>query len=619
MAATEKTETSNGSYTSDAKAVGTSFSIDGTYIAGGGQKKGTMGDKGIKFRTSKNGNTIVFDVAEGYRILKIDFDGYANHASNTLVVSDIKVDGSSIGFSSTKLSQNDGSTKFSTGDISAEGNITLYFTADPEATTDATKKMATQAAISFTVTYIQEQVIVQEVTALAIGGVAISADQLASFKSNKTLEVDASNYNGLPSVVPTLSSGSTTVSCKIEGTTAEYTFTINSTEEYTVKLTNISRTYIQEGSVIAYKEGSTEVTGANTNTVTMNGITFTMVDAAKTFQYGTGQVTLGQTTYTPLKLSTGSAVNVTFPEGKVATKVIVYGWSASNNGKLYCFQETSDANGKKVDVSSDVFLSGNNAYDIYPSVFEYDLDNWTSAYFSAGGSPSQPFVVMDFVLEDAPAANGVTVEIDPEIGYATFYDSEHAVKVPAGVTPYVFGMNLDYELDLVKYSDALMWDYGMSFDNVIPAGVAVVLQGANDAVLEYVAAEEDEYPVLNYLLGTDEAAPTVANFGGACYFYALTLNANSDPGSVGLYWMNENGAAFTNKAHKAYLALPTSMAGAGMYAKKAYLFNKDATAIKNVDSSANSAKGQMFNIAGQRVNGSAKGIIIKNGKKMLVK
>lgn len=221
------------------------------------------------------------------------------------------------------------------------------------------------------------------------------------------------------------------------------------------------------------------------------------------------------------------------------------------------------------------------------------------------------------------AANGVTVEIDPEIGYATFYDSEHAVKVPAGVTPYVFGMiddEVTYEmtLGLCEYSEALSLE-GLSYDGVIPAGEPVVLQGAGDVVLSYAEATNAAGNALNYLLGTDEAATTTNNFGMDCYYYALTLNAVKDPNSVGFYWMNKNGAAFTNKAHKAYLALPTSMPGAGMYAKKAYLFNKDATAIKNVDSSANSAMGQMFNIAGQRVNGSAKGIIIKNGKKMLVK
>ena len=83
--------------------------------------------------------------------------------------------------------------------------------------------------------------------------------------------------------------------------------------------------------------------------------------------------------------------------------------------------------------------------------------------------------------------------------------------------------------------------------------------------------------------------------------------------------MDEEGAAFTNKAHEAYLALPKEMFEPGN-TKSAYLFNGETvTAIKNANSSADSAVAPMFNLAGQRVNKNAKGILIKNGKKFMVK
>ena len=44
---------------------------------------------------------------------------------------------------------------------------------------------------------------------------------------------------------------------------------------------------------------------------------------------------------------------------------------------------------------------------------------------------------------------------------------------------------------------------------------------------------------------------------------------------------------------------------------------KESTGIKNVNVNRNDNK--MFNIAGQRVNGNVKGIVIKNGKKFMVK
>lgn len=569
MAATEKTETSTGSYTSNAKASGTSFSIDGTFVAGGGTQKGSMPGGGVKFRTTRNDNTIVFAVAEGYRITKIDFDGYSNDASKTTFVESIKADGIDIDFPRTQLSQNTGSTQFSTGAISAVENITLNLSGT-----------ATQANIYFTVTYVQEQVIVQEVTALAIGGVAISADQLASFKSSKELEVNGSSFNGLPSVVPTLSSGTTKVECNIEGTTAEYSFTINSTDAYKVKLTNFARSYSKEGNVIAFKEGSTEATGANTNTVKMNDITFAMVDAGKTFQYGTGKVSLDGTDYTPLKLSTGSAVNVTFPEGKVATKVIVYGWSASNNGKLYCLQETESADGKKVDVSSDVYLSGNNAYDLYPSVYEYVLDNWTSAYFSAGGSPSQPFVVMDFVLADAPKT---TLN---SFGLATFSAAQN-VQI-TGAKVYTAVVNEDgTELVCTEVEGGL-----------VPAGNGVVLVGEADA--EFVATPVASAPALaagNVLQATTLADGSLKEWPAGTIEFTFVLFGDTFKRLV------PNTAFTPNKAY----VLATDIFS--ISAKGLSIVFDDASAINNVAGSKADVAVKKFFKNGQLLIQTAKGTV----------
>ncbi len=212
----------------------------------------------------------------------------------------------------------------------------------------------------------------------------------------------------------------------------------------------------------------------------------------------------------------------------------------------------------------------------------------------------------------------VTISINPEIGYATFYDSKNAVKIPEGVTAYVFGIDENDELGLVEYSEALALE-GLSYDGVVPAGEAIVLNGAGDVVLNYAKATNAAGDALNYLLGTDKDEMIVDQFDGEGYYYALTLNKNLDPKSVGFYWMNETGTVFENKAHKAYLALPKFMAGTDILnAKNAFPFNKDANDIKNVNTSG-SAQTPMFNIAGQRVNDNAKGIIIKNGKKVLKK
>lgn len=222
-----------------------------------------------------------------------------------------------------------------------------------------------------------------------------------------------------------------------------------------------------------------------------------------------------------------------------------------------------------------------------------------------------------------PAA--AVVNINPEIGYATFYDSEHAVVVPEGVVAGIVGAAPGMVMPVPCYFEGA----------VIPAGEAVILKGSGDVKLAYTISEEEPMSAYgqNFLAGFDTDNTTVCpsfweeEYGitGNCYYYALTLNADGDTDSADFYWMNETGAAFTSAGHKAYLAIPVDafdMLGIGGGAEgyaKANVLNRDATAIKNVNTSANSAKAQMFNIAGQRVNGSAKGIIIKNGKKMLVK
>ena len=285
----------------------------------------------------------------------------------------------------------------------------------------------------------------QEITAVKMNGIAISDEDLATLKTTKSVSIDGSSVNGVGFIAVELTGGTTTVNRQFSGNDVVYTFTV-STDNYTVRFTNINKTYSAIGDIVYYSKDGTNVEGANTKEVTANGITFTMV-ADKTFQYGSSKVTIDGAEYVPLKLSTGSAVNVTFPAGKVATKVKVYGWSQDGNGKLYCIKETSDDAAKTVgDLSSDIFYAKNTSDDKYPSVYEYELDDWTSLYFNAGGSPSQPFVIMEFIFNDtktpAPtitvgdfsfASKGYPVTITSE---NTLYVSTDGVNYTEQTSPY---------------------------------------------------------------------------------------------------------------------------------------------------------------------------------------
>ena len=384
-------ESSGNQGSADTKISGMSYTLDGTFIAGkGGVQQGNMPDKGVKMRTNKG--PVVFQVNKGFKITKLEFWGCGNTSTAVDIVS-VTVDGGEqnlLANTVTLPGKADGgaSGDFVLSDIAAEDNITLTF---KEGTT-------AQFVGTWKITYEQTEVIVQEITGVTLNGTPISENDLATLKSTKALTIDGSTLNGAGAVDVTLSSGSTTVTKSFDGTTALYKFTV-SNEEYAITVRGVGKIYAENGLVVAYAANQQSAEGANTQAVTMNGITFTMTANDKTFQYGSGNVTLGENVYVPLKLSTGSAVNVTFPDGKKATKVTVYGWSANGNGKLNAMKESADGE-KSVDVSKDVYYATNTGVDIYPSVYEYELDNWESLYFNPGGSPSQPFVVMDFTFAE---------------------------------------------------------------------------------------------------------------------------------------------------------------------------------------------------------------------------
>ena len=415
---------------------GTSYSLDGKFIAGkGGVQQGNMPDKGVKLR-SNQGN-LVFAVNEGYEITGFEFY-CAGNTTTTVDITSVTIDDGTNQISSNITIPGKGETTSADiilEDISAKKNIIITFAEGSNA----------QIVGTWVVTYEQNEVITQEITGVTINGTALSETQLASLKSSKTLVIDGSGFNGLGAVDVTLSSGSTTVTRNISNGNATYTFTINSTEQYTITVTGAAKTYpAAQGSVVAYNNQTTTPNGTE---VTANDITLTYT--TKSFQYGSGNVTLGTENFQPLKLSTGEAFTVTLPEGKVATKLIVYGWSANGNGALPTIKETSDSQEKAIaNAGSNIFYATNTADDIYPSVYEYELDNWESFYMSAGGSASQPFIVLDFVLDDAPEAPLTNIA---NFKFTAKTDWTGLTQTVAPITA-TFGEDCSVQASYVKYT-----------------------------------------------------------------------------------------------------------------------------------------------------------------------
>ena len=181
---------------------------------------------------------------------------------------------------------------------------------------------------------------------------------------------------------------------------------------------------------------------------------------------------------------------------------------------------------------------------------------------------------------------------------ATLYYSDKALIVPSGVKAYTIG-RIDSKNVVKKGTE-------YASGETIPAGEAVVLEGTPDVYSFVIDNESTAVPSDgNLLKGTDEAAETT----GGDKYYKLTVKDDV----VGFYYGAEDGAAFTNGAHKAYLAVT------GQTAAKFYLFNGEATGINTIAKVAED--GVVYNLQGVRVDtqNMTKGIYVVNGKKVVIK
>lgn len=191
------------------------------------------------------------------------------------------------------------------------------------------------------------------------------------------------------------------------------------------------------------------------------------------------------------------------------------------------------------------------------------------------------------------------------VGYATLYYRNRALKVPSGVTAKT------YKVVEGKLTESKTYSAG----EVIPKDEAVVLKGAKGEYTFTATTVEAVKDADNQLRGTDEAEMTT----GGNYYYALQASSKDGKHGPGMYWMNSTGSAFENGAHKAYMALQEKFAEAQGLAKEFYLFDDATTGISGIDATETNDHTEMYNLNGQRVGRGYKGVVIKNGKKSLVK
>lgn len=194
-----------------------------------------------------------------------------------------------------------------------------------------------------------------------------------------------------------------------------------------------------------------------------------------------------------------------------------------------------------------------------------------------------------------------------EAGFATLY-TDTAFQMPEGVAGYT----------VTDGGDKLSLNKTYSAGDAVPAKTPLLLHGAANTYTYPVLINDETAPTDNLLHGTTAAEET--NAGDGTYkYYKLSYDDNGE--NLGFYYAAADGAAFTNAAGKAYLAIPTSAEASKM---QGFAFGDldQTTAIRQVNTLPTAAPAAAYDLNGRRVNNlqhAAKGIYIVNGKKVLVK
>ena len=230
------------------------------------------------------------------------------------------------------------------------------------------------------------------------------------------------------------------------------------------------------------------------------------------------------------------------------------------------------------------------------NIFQYNIERYTSN-------------ILNHLLETAPAdwtytTTKAPINVDGKgITYwSTFYASNNRL-LPEGVTAYAVKSNNDGRAQLVKVAEG---------GQVIPGCQGYLLSTANENgfCLTPSDGEAVAAPVANLLMGSDEAKI----FDDTSYKYYILGKSGED---FGFYWQKgTDGASVNNAAHKAFLRVPAS-SGAKFLS---FTFGEETTGINGITASDAEQNGTaLYNLAGQRVAKGYKGLVIKNGKKYLVK
>ena len=184
--------------------------------------------------------------------------------------------------------------------------------------------------------------------------------------------------------------------------------------------------------------------------------------------------------------------------------------------------------------------------------------------------------------------------------YFTTFSSDKAVEF-VDATVYTVGVN-DNKLSLNEVKG-----------NQVPANTGVLVQSDNEKVMYFYI--ESAPAIEGNLLRASVTEQTTTGADDTKEYKYYMLSYNKDNENLGFYWGENDGAAFTSKAGRAYLAVEKTNEVAAV---KGFSLSDMETGISQVCGSA-ANKGVIYDLQGRRVERAVRGLYIMNGRKVMVK
>ena len=206
------------------------------------------------------------------------------------------------------------------------------------------------------------------------------------------------------------------------------------------------------------------------------------------------------------------------------------------------------------------------------------------------------------IVDKSNVYEGAVVALSGTDGthYFTTFSSDKAVEF-VDATVYTVGVN-ENKLSLNEVKG-----------NQVPANTGVLVQSnKTDAMYVYI---ESAPAIEGNLLRASVTEQTTTGADDTKEYKYYMLSYNKDNENLGFYWGENDGAAFTSKAGRAYLAVEKTNEVAAV---KGFSLSDMETGISQVCGSA-ANKGVIYDLQGRRVERAVRGLYIMNGRKVMVK